>query len=325
MTQLSDLFVLVPKITVIDADVVVMASWTGQGPAPESDWQLEGRVVGPSCEYASTLPSRVTLRPLPSAADDRLRATARALEPCLWEPEHPFCYDLDLELRDRLAGRLDSIQITIGIRHLAVDHGKLLLNGHPVFLTGTQYLSLASVHELGAWHELGCNAWLVTASEELCKRTDRWGPIVLHVLAGGRNEMLGEVARLRNHPSLLMWVLPEQLSSADDHEELFRGIRLRDPSRPIGVFASDEGSAGLHHADLAFVRLRDPAAQHVHPRADAEQLAWTGVEGCSDKPWIVVFSDRPVESSAPGDAFPARVHEWRSRLGSLPNLVGIIL
>jgi beta-galactosidase/beta-glucuronidase len=62
--------------------------------------QVRGRIVGPSCEYASTVevayPFREYSRDLQTPAKVILRAIIP--EPCLWDQESPFLYRVVLEL-----------------------------------------------------------------------------------------------------------------------------------------------------------------------------------------------------------------------------------
>ena len=76
---------------------------------------------------------------------------------------------------------------------------------------GVRHRPEASVDELEMWHEVQCTALLVAASEDLSTRADRWGPMMLHILPRTKEEAREHVIKLRNHPSVLIWVVPARI------------------------------------------------------------------------------------------------------------------
>ena len=313
MIRLDDVLVLTPQITPVEARFLVTASWKCEEQAASGPTRLKGTVVGPLCEYADTLSTRVELKqtaahvgrdPQPT----HLMAAARILEPCFWGPEHPFCYELQLELhgQDRL---LDMRRFICGIRHLAVQRTVLLFNGQACFLQGVWHPSVSSITELQAWHELECSAFLTAATPELCDRTDRFGPIVLHLLPPITDEANDQVARLRNHPSVLMWVVPAEITS-DYRKGFIKAIRGRDPSRPIGQLVSIDQMAGV--ASSADVLFLPPG----HPEIGNPQ---------AKRPYIIVGRFAGYTSDCTPGNFTERVDAFRQSLGEQPGLVGVIL
>src|SRR5262249_49172790 len=134
-------------------------SATGLTDTQRAALTLSGEIIGPRCEYSSTLTSRTSLHAVAPGPPSQLRASARILEPCLWEPQHPFCYEMKLELHSDSA-LLDSRRICFGIRHLAVERGSLRLSGQSLFLRGVRHTGATSAAELDAWHSAECSAWL---------------------------------------------------------------------------------------------------------------------------------------------------------------------
>ena len=63
----------------------------------------------------------------------RALASAHLSDPRLWSPGDPHLYDARIELHDT-DGLLDSVETYFGIRSIAAQDGKVLLNGHPIFL-----------------------------------------------------------------------------------------------------------------------------------------------------------------------------------------------
>lgn len=311
MIRLDEILVLTPQITPTEARMVVMASCKAieeQQPLLHS-LRIEGRVIGPTCEYASTLPSRVPISTYRPSKSHYLQANVQILEPCFWEPEHPFCYEVQLELHDdqRL---LDMQRIIAGIRHLEVDGNELLLNGQPFFVRGVKHFIGTSIAELEAWHKADCGAFLTDASTGLCDRTDRWGPMVLHVLVPQQTgEATSQVMQLRNHPSLLMWVLPPGITG--EALDLFvQAIRKLDRSRPIGRLVKwSELARSFTSVDLLLLPIGHPEIGNL---------------GLS-KPYIVVGRAPAASPGCAPDTFAERLAELRDSLGSAPGLVGVML
>lgn len=239
---------------------------------------------------------------------ETMQADAKILEPCFWEPEHPFCYEIQLELRaeDSL---LDMRRIICGIRHLTFERTELLLNGQECFLEGVWHSAGSSITELEGWHEQNCRAFLTAASSELCDRTDRWGPMILQILPPVTAEATDQVVRLRNHASLLMWVVPADITR-DYLNEFIQAIRGCDRSRPIGqLVAIDQPASAASAADVLFL----PAS---HPEISNPEAS---------KPYIVVgrFAGY-TNDCAPGN-FMERIEDFRQSVGDHPGLVGVIV
>jgi hypothetical protein len=309
MIRITDHLVLTPRLTPTEAHMLVMA-WCSAEEGDEPRFhRIEGQVVGPLCEYAETLSVKSPVRPdTPLARRQPLRARARILEPCFWEPAHPFCYEMHLELHDE-ERLLDMRRIVSGIRHLAVARRELLLNGQELFLRGVRHRPDATIEELEAWHEVDCTALLVAASEVLCARTDRWGPMVLHILPRTKEEARVQVIKLRNHPSVLIWVVPPRIDGRD-LEELLGTIKAHDPSRLIGqLVAVDEP---IHSAS--------PVDMFILPAGH-----WAIGSAKIDEPYAVLGDMTADPDVSQFENFTNQTEELRESLGSPPGLVGVIL
>jgi hypothetical protein len=309
MIRLSDHFVLAPQVSPVEARVVVLCAWTSDTPVTPLNLRLSGRIGGPWCEYAQTLSSWVPLRaePSPTSAPQQLRATALLMDPCFWEPQHPFCYEVELELHDD-AGLVDQRRFRWGICHVGTGRGQLWLNNHQVFLRGMRHAAATTQAELQAWHMAECDAWLTRATPELCQLTDRWGPMLLAELNADPWIAFGQVELLRNHPSIGVWVLPEGQSAEAQHVAI-PGIRERDPSRPIGVTASSAADATSTNAHVLLVRSR----------AAADPLPASG------RPRIVLWDGRGEAGPHDPSAFRQRIAELRDCLLQNQPLEGVIL
>ncbi len=207
-----------------------------------------------------------------SAAETTGQSTLRALirEPKLWDIEDPQCYRLTVELC--LQGRetvIDSQNITVGFRtlELTTDRG-LFLNGRHVKIHG-----VCEHHDLGclgaAFHvpamerkfrmlqKMGVNAIRTShnmPAPELMELADRMGVLILSEAFDmwelpktkydyGRffkewceKDVRSWVRRDRNHPSLLLWSIGNEIydTHADEHGQeitrrLMKAVREHDP------------------------------------------------------------------------------------------------
>lgn len=79
---------------------------------------LCGTVRGPFCEVAKTLPADFEFRELPSNEPQVVVAQALVANPCLWSPELPHLYDVEIQARagERVVAEYRG---KIGLRRLA--------------------------------------------------------------------------------------------------------------------------------------------------------------------------------------------------------------
>jgi beta-galactosidase/beta-glucuronidase len=75
-----------------------------------------------------TLASAMSLADGPGA-----RVSAHISDPQLWSPDHPHLYGVRVELNGP-DGLIDSVTSYFGIRSVSTQDGKVLLNGHPIYL-----------------------------------------------------------------------------------------------------------------------------------------------------------------------------------------------
>ena len=156
--------------------------------------------------------------------------SAHISHPKLWSPDRPHLYDLRIELRgpDQL---LDTIDSYFGIRSIAAQDGKVLLNGDPVYLK--------TVLDQGYWPESNLTPPSDQAIQDDIRRTkelgfngvrkhqkvedprflywaDRMGLLVAAEMANAylfnsdavarmTREWIEVVSRDYNHPSIVIW------------------------------------------------------------------------------------------------------------------------
>ena len=106
-------------------------------PAADGAVRLEFAVARPQPDLEISATASFAGKPVASATAHTSTARATALlaidEPRHWSPSSPNLYDLALELRHG-ATVLDRVQSYFGIRSVAAEDGRVLLNGHPTFL-----------------------------------------------------------------------------------------------------------------------------------------------------------------------------------------------
>lgn len=204
-----------------------------------------------------------------------------------WTPERPALHRLEVTLRDG-DHVLDRRKSSFGVRRLAVEGARLLLNGEPIHLRGICYLydhpacgvaydPRVAAADLDDLQALGVNCLRshFPLPDALLDECDRRGlmlwleaPIYcLHpptdecdtpfadagTMALARQMVREMVVQAHNHPSVVIWSVGNECNT--DHPEaiaFFRGcieeVRALDPERPIS-YAALYGAVG-HMADL---------------------------------------------------------------------------
>jgi beta-glucuronidase len=177
---------------------------------------------------------------LPSAtltfADGRAEAVLHVPSARFWSPDDPHLYQLTVTLVDG-ENTVDRCTLDVGIRTVAVQGDKLLLNGQPIVLTGFGKHEDFPVHGRGLdvplivkdyallkW--IGANSYRTSHypySEEAMQLADREGILIVDEIpavglrfddgeenvqaraAQCRQQMRELIARDKNHPSVIAW------------------------------------------------------------------------------------------------------------------------
>jgi Glycosyl hydrolases family 2 len=96
-------------------------------------FQLSGHLIGPTCDFAHTLPARIPF--VPRKTDNTLLAEAIVPDPCFWTPELPFLYRADLQLTKKQTVVQQHNGI-VGIRRLGIRGRELNFEGKRFVLRG---------------------------------------------------------------------------------------------------------------------------------------------------------------------------------------------
>ena len=198
---------------------------------------------------------------------DSAEAIIEVPEPVLWSPATPYLYDLTVELL-QAGGVTDSYRMKIGIRTIAVEGERLLLNGQPIHLqgfgrhedfpvVGRGYLPALIVKDYALMRWTGANSFRTSHypySEQMLDLADQLGFLVIDEtpavglyfredglekrLALCRQYIQELVRRDRNHPSVIMWSLANEPHSASPlarpfFAQLYQAAKTLDPTRPV--------------------------------------------------------------------------------------------
>jgi hypothetical protein len=179
-----------------------------------STTQIRGRIVGPRCAYSSTVEVAYPMREVSRQYDkyDIPGLTLRVVipEPCLWDLQSPFIYEVVAELWQ--SGQLcDQVRTSHGLCSLKLTPQGLRWNGRPITLSGVERGQLTEAEALEL-RQKGYNTVLVQASADtvsLCSLADRAGLFVLAHLASRGD--YAHAQALKGHVSLLGFVLNGKL------------------------------------------------------------------------------------------------------------------
>jgi hypothetical protein len=170
--------------------------------------EVRGRLMGPTCQYSTTVEVAYPLRPLAKNQKPPLSegpaVTLRVLipEPSLWDPVSPFLYHGFVELWQD-GRRVEQVAVRHGLRIRTLTPRGLRWNGKPLPLRCKDVRS-CSEEEMLTLRSAGYNLLIARVSTEeaaaLWERADRIGFLMLGRVAA-RDEHLA--AELASHPSCL--------------------------------------------------------------------------------------------------------------------------
>jgi beta-galactosidase len=219
---------------------------------------------------------------IPAGAQIEIERTFRLDHPRLWSPEQPDLYRAVSELQND-GGILDRQETSFGILTIAFDADKgLLLNGRKVVLKGVcihhdngalgaAALDRAIERRLEILKGMGCNAIRLSHNPhapkllELCDRMDllvydeafdKWSGFKPDGQGWGE-DLRNFVARDRNHPSVILWSVgnevKEQLKpeGAQLMKSMAKVVHELDPTRPVTCALHPGRLPGLELPDMA--------------------------------------------------------------------------
>jgi beta-glucuronidase len=216
---------------------------------------LEGHGAAITCEH--------------SVVREGADAELRIPDVAMWGPGSPNLYDLNVELL-RDGAVFDRYRLPVGVRTLAVEGDRLLLNGEPITLkgfgrhedfpvAGRGYVPAVIVKDYALMEWIGANSYRTSHypySEQMMALADQLGVLVIdEIPAVGLffredglvrrlalcKQYTGElIARDKNHPSVIMWSLANEPHSRRPaakgfFRELYDLAKGLDPTRPATI------------------------------------------------------------------------------------------
>lgn len=215
---------------------------------------------------------------VPANSQKHLRFSTPRFSPKLWTPQEPNLYVLEVQV---WSGRkvVDRYAVRFGFRTFTTEGAKLLLNGRPYWLRGAnpfpcnlrpndialakRFTQLAHEGNVRAvrTHILPFTAAWLNAADEVGMGVSYegiWPWLMLHgpppaknLLAVWMQEYLALIRKYRNHPSILLWTVNNEMNfgSFDQKnpallkqkwvilDEMIQRIRQTDPTRPVVAYS----------------------------------------------------------------------------------------
>ncbi len=269
--------------------------------------------------------------------------------PHLWTPDDPFLYDLRVTLLDG-DRPVDSVLSYFGMRKISVRKDE---SGTPRIALNDKFVFQVGVLDQGFWPDGIYTAptdealrhdieFLKSAGLNLIRKhvkvePERWyywcdklGMLVWQDMPGGNNgsvegraqfevELERMVENLRNHPSIVLWVLFNEGWGQYDTERLTQWLKAMDPSRLVN---SASGWTDKHVGDVIDIHSY-PAPDF--PLYDAQRAAVLGEYGglgwqmeghiWSDHFWGYQLIPDPADRLPRYSAFVQRVWILHNNLG----------
>ncbi len=274
-------YVTTPEVTGDQASVVVKTEIRNDG-ATATNFALQTTILDATGKQVARNTGPASIGPgLLAGASQTVTETLRVIRPERWDIDHPALYTVVSEVLD--AGKVvDRYTTPFGIRTIAYDRQKgFLLNGrtlklhgvcnhHDLGALGTAVSRRATERQLEILKAAGVNAIRTShnpPSPELLEYCDRMGLLVMDEafdmwripkVPNGLSKFYDEwserdvrdfVHRDRNHPSIIMWSIgnevPEQtrVNGAQEAKRLTAFFHEEDPTRPTtSAFNSWEGA-----------------------------------------------------------------------------------
>ncbi len=167
--------------------------------------EVRGRLMGPTCPYASTVEVSYPLRPpakgqaAPAFGYTTLAMRVVIPEPSMWDPQCPFLYHGPVELWQD-GKRCDRTKVRHGCYSMTLDAHGMKWNGRPLPLQSREVEAL-SEEEMRVLHDAGVNLLIASIGDKtapLWDHADRLGFLMLGRVTALDDPLLQELGQ---HPS----------------------------------------------------------------------------------------------------------------------------
>lgn len=195
---------------------------------------LAGSIYGPSCEYARTLPAKISLHDLGDGAG--LLAEAVVPDPCCWTPRLPYLYEVTVQLR-RGDEVLAEVQRPFGIRTLGARGSDLLLEGKRIVVRGGGgWRQSAAMPQHSLWHDSSMAMLVDEPSDELCRQADSTGVLLIARLSGSADDAAARLRQLGRFASIGIVILDDEAARVENIGKPRSGVLLAQQIRSGGAF-----------------------------------------------------------------------------------------
>jgi hypothetical protein len=227
-------------------------------------FQLSGYLIGPTCDFAHTLPARIPFAT--RKTDNTLLSEAIVPDPCFWTPELPFLYRANLQLTKNQTVVQQHHGI-VGIRRLGVRGRELYFEGKRFVLRGihlTQGNNNPTETDLAFARETWTAAIVARPSMQLCELANRRGLLLIADLRTSNGNHSPNAPAEAIH-SVAQW--PAVVMAIVDADSL-PTLRRQGPSRNLLIcqyLPAAEWSPASEHAQIIFADVGNAAdfARHA--------------------------------------------------------------
>ncbi|HEX7376578.1 MAG TPA: hypothetical protein VF278_05670, partial [Pirellulales bacterium] len=260
---------------------------------------LTGRVSGPTCEYARTLPATVSFvkprrvsaaeaetlvvdsghssphAPREESEAETLVVEAILPDPCFWSQETPFVYRAELELKSD-GQSVASAERLFGIRPLGARGRNLVWEGRRWVARAADCLELPE-RLLAAWRAADLALLVSNPGDALCAEATRLGAVLIADLTADEEELPRALRRLARWPAVTMALVASGATLAADIRSGARNLLLAE--HRDAASATPPGS----QADLVICEAAS-TAELVRLAGDLTipALAWRAAGWCDD-------------------------------------------
>ena len=161
---------------------------------------LGGKLIGPYCQYARTLPATISV-PACECLPDISHLTQQIItDPCYWTPQLPYLYNFEGEIK-LSDGTTQSWSHTVGFRRSEVEGRNLRLERRRIVLRGAVADDESAV-DLPAAHEAEVALIIQEPSDSFLQQASECGVLVIADLRNVGTELTPHLIRLAWQPSV---------------------------------------------------------------------------------------------------------------------------
>jgi len=174
---------------------------------------IAGRVHGPHCDWARTLPAEYALQQISASAGAGCLAQLLLPDPCYWTPQLPFQYELQLSLQFE-PGHSREMTTTLGLRRWGCDGRNLLLDRRRIVLRGCASASPLTQETLAEARHAEATLLVESPSAQQCATASQLGvPLIVDLRQAGQEFPVLWQRLAWSAAALIVVVTGEQLQS----------------------------------------------------------------------------------------------------------------